>query len=190
MEKCEYMIEIGEEVVVSDPCYSPDTWCQGVVKNMLPGFYHCGGEIVETNGWGRRVSKIRILHETASEIPVYLEEESFEVGVDSGQAGIYDAEYYYDQYRDKSQREDWYNRVCDATWDENSGFAWDAIDGKCIVSASGYGDGSYVCRTGKNAAGQVIYVEIDYGIEDEEDDEWDDDYNYDESDDDDYEEDE
>lgn len=182
MENYDYMIKVGKEVMVSDPCYSPGTWCQGIVKNMLPGFYHCGGEIVETNGWGKRVSKIRILHESYSDIPSYLEEEDFEVGVDSGQAGIYDAEYYYDQFKNDEQREDWYNRVCDATWDDNSGFAWDMIDGKCIVSASGYGDGSYVCRTAKNQDGQIVYVEIDYGVEEDEDDEDWDDYDFDEED--------
>ena len=32
-------IQLGEEVMVSDPCYSIGTWCQIKLSNVLPGFY-------------------------------------------------------------------------------------------------------------------------------------------------------
>ena len=32
-------ITLSENVMVSDPCYSPDTWCQTKLNNVLPGNY-------------------------------------------------------------------------------------------------------------------------------------------------------
>ena len=32
-------IKLGNKVMVSDPCYGLDTWCQGVLENVLPGNY-------------------------------------------------------------------------------------------------------------------------------------------------------
>ena len=175
-------IEIGEEVMISDPCYEPGTWCQGIVKNMLPGSYRVGGEIVDCDTWGRRVSKIWILHEEYSEAPPNFNEEDFEVGVDSGQAGIYDSAYFHQQWKDKNTSEGWYSRVCDETFNKSVGFEFGTLDDKCVVSSSGFGDGSYTCYTSRNNDGKNVYVEIDFGVvEDDGDYEEDDDgdYNYD-----------
>ena len=57
-------ITLSENVMVSDPCYSLDTWCQTKLNNVLPGIYNvqveksdedvlgdccgvCGGEVEE-----------------------------------------------------------------------------------------------------------------------------------------------
>ncbi len=31
-------IELGDKVMVSDPCYDLDIWCQGVLENVKPRF--------------------------------------------------------------------------------------------------------------------------------------------------------
>ena len=167
-------IEVDGQVMVSDPCYEPGVWCQGIIKNMLPGSYRVCGEIADCATWGQRVSKIWILHEKYTEAPPNFNEEDFEVGVDSGQAGIYNLEYYLQQWADKKTSEEWYGRVCDETYTELNGFSFEALDDKCVVSSSGYGDGGYYCRTSRNNDGKIVYVEIDFGVVDDEDDEFED----------------
>lgn len=110
-------IKLGEKVMVSDPCYGLNTWCQGVLENVLPGTYNCNVEYSDEGDWGVRVSAIEVTHEDyAYEM---FEPEDFEVGVDSGQAGIFDYDYYCQYHTDSNDREhvddDWYNRVGDLT---------------------------------------------------------------------------
>ena len=110
-------IKLGEKVMVSDPCYGLNTWCQGVLTNVLPGIYKCEVEYKDEGDWGIRVSAIEVTHEDyASEI---FEPQDFEVGVDSGQAGIFDYDYYCQYHTDSNDGEhvddDWYDRVCNKT---------------------------------------------------------------------------
>lgn len=110
-------IRLGEKVMVSDPCYGLNTWCQGVLENVLPGNYKCEVEYKDEGDWGIRVSAIEVTHEDyAYEI---FEPQDFEVGVDSGQAGIFDYDYYCLYHTDTNDNEDvdddWYDRVCDKT---------------------------------------------------------------------------
>lgn len=130
-------ITLGEKVMVSDPCYGLGTWCQGVLKNVLPGQYDCSVEYSDEGDWGTRVSAIEVTHESCKGKFIFLECEDFEVGVDSGTAGIFDYEYYAKYHRDAKESEHvddyWYDRTGDLTfvtkknpdyvdfhWDENA----------------------------------------------------------------------
>lgn len=112
-------ITLGEKVMVSDPCYGLGTWCQGVLENVLPGAYDCNVEYNDEGNWGVRVSAIEVTHESCRGKFIALECEDFEVGVDSGQAGIFDYEYYAKYHMDATERphvdDDWYDMVCDLT---------------------------------------------------------------------------
>lgn len=112
-------ITLGEKVMVSDPCYGLGTWCQGVLENVLPGEYDCNVEYSNEGDWGIRVSAIEVTHESCRGRFIALECEDFEVGVDSGQAGIFDYEYYAKYHKDATEEEhvddDWYSMVCDLT---------------------------------------------------------------------------
>lgn len=44
-------INLGEKVMVSDPCYEMGTWCQDTIDNMLKGIYKCDLEMCDTV-WG------------------------------------------------------------------------------------------------------------------------------------------
>lgn len=105
--------------MVSDPCYGMNTWCQGAINNVLKGNYKCTVETSDEDAWGRRVSAIQVVH--ADYMNKFLEysKESFVVGVDSGQAGIFDYEYYKKYHSDDNETEhvndDWYWRVCELT---------------------------------------------------------------------------
>ena len=113
------IITLGEKVMVSDPCYGLGTWCQGVLENVLSGEYDCNVEYSDEDAWGIRVSAIEVTHESCRGKFIALECEDFEVGVDSGQAGIFDYEYYAKYHMEATERphvnDDWYDMVCDLT---------------------------------------------------------------------------
>lgn len=128
-------IRLGSKVMVSDPCYGLNTWCQGVIENVLPGNYECYVEFSDEGDWGTRVSAIQVTHADYNAILHHEVRESFEVGVDSGQAGIFDYDYYTKYHMDQSVRphmnEDWYYRVCDLTYvhKENPNYEPFSFDG-------------------------------------------------------------
>lgn len=113
-------IRLGEKVMVSDPCYGLNTWCQGVIENVLPGNYECYVEFSDEGEWGTRVFAIQVTHVNYDAALLNEAHEAFEVGVDSGQAGIFDYDYYAKYHMDQGVRphvnEDWYHRVCDLTY--------------------------------------------------------------------------
>lgn len=112
-------IKLGSKVMVSDPCYGLNTWCQGVLDNVLPGEYECTVEHSDEGEWGIRVSAIEVTHEDYKGKFMEMSPEEFDVGVDSGQAGIFDYDYYCKYHTDTNERDyvddDWYDRVCEIT---------------------------------------------------------------------------
>ena len=112
-------IKLGSKVMVSDPCYGLNTWCQGVLDNVLAGEYECTVEHSNEGEWGIRVSAIEVTHKNYKGKFMEMYPESFEVGVDSGQAGIFDYDYYCKYHTDANERDhvddDWYDRICNTT---------------------------------------------------------------------------
>lgn len=159
----------------SDPCYDRDVWCCGSFGNCAVGTWEGAALIVDQGDWGKRVAVLAARHKelgpdfTSIRDPkVYLMqngwvEESFEVGVDSGQAGLFDEAHYQDdavfdgmpkpehEYGDR-----WYNHCCDITLSDLS--AGTLPYG--VVSSSGYGDGAYVCYTHVGAEGKIDFAFI------------------------------
>jgi hypothetical protein len=150
-------ITLSENVMVSDPCYSLDTWCQTKLDNVLPGLYNVEVEKSdEGTGWGVRVSGITILHESITDDGVSLEwEDHSECGVDSGQCGIFCMTSYrndeiaegittptLDQpfeipFRDGGDK--WYEKMCQFTIHKDQFGSYDTG----VVTSSGIGDGQY-----------------------------------------------
>lgn len=112
------IITLGGKVMVSDPCYGMNTWCQGVLENVLPGNYRCEIRYSDEGDWGVRVAEIRATHVNYA-VDIFDKLEDFEIGVDSGTAGIFDYEYYARYHTDTSEKEHvnkhWYNNCCDKT---------------------------------------------------------------------------
>ena len=143
--------------MVSDPCYTPDTWCQTKLTNVLPGIYNVQVEKSDEGDWGVRVSGITILHESITDDGVSLEwEDHSECGVDSGQCGIFcmtsyrndelsesittpDVNFNLGDYRKDDGGEKWYEKMCRFTLSENQFGLYDTG----VVSSSGIGDGLY-----------------------------------------------
>ena len=150
-------ITLSENVMVSDPCYTPDTWCQTKLNNVLPGKYNVEvDKHDEGTGWGVRVSSITILHENYPNDHDLIWEGHSECGVDSGQCGIFcmtsyrndemsesittpDVNFNLGDYRKDDGGEKWYEKMCRFTLSENQ---WGLYD-TGVVTSSGIGDGLY-----------------------------------------------
>lgn len=104
-------INLNDKVRVSDPCYDVNTWCAGTLDNVLTGTYKCYSQDVDTGDWGVRIASIEVRHEDYLDVePTELQ--NIDVGVDSGQAGIYDYDYFAKNKEDKDREDAWYERVC------------------------------------------------------------------------------
>jgi len=160
---------VSGRVVVSDPCYEIGTWCQGILDKVRKGEWVCQVSIAQENACDRCVAELTAMRSPALDLgnPKWTAETSFEVGVDSGQAGIFDmAHYRDDRIADGVQRlsreiicgqEPWYSLCCDRT----SGSELGAGIIPCgVVSSSGFGDGSYRCYTQRDRDGYVIGIRI------------------------------
>jgi hypothetical protein len=141
--------------MVSDPCYTPDTWCQTKLDNVLPGKYNVEvDKHDEGTGWGVRVSSITVIHEDYVDDGDW--EQHSECGVDSGQCGIFCMTSYRNDemsvgittptldnpfvlpYNDKGG-DMWYEKMCHFTLHKDQ---WGLYD-TGVVSSSGIGDGQY-----------------------------------------------
>lgn len=186
-------IELGNVVMVSDPCYEDPTWCQAKLDNVLPGKYIVACEKSDTGDWGIRNSKLMAIHQDyATRLPqedaeiwtdpcplhttLNWELAPFEIGVDSGQAGIFDI----NSYRKKGLKmdvpnvfmkgvnmelleetigdDDWYLNMTKMTLSVKG---WGAYKNG-VVSRSGYGDGGYELYVIKNQDGQIVGMKIDF----------------------------
>lgn len=159
-------IVLGEKVRISDPCYDPDTWCAGTLENVNPGVYNCYVNFKDTGEFGIRVASIIAVHSEFDNENFKNPEivTNIDVGVDSGQCGIYDLEYFKRNQPDG----EWYDRVYYQASHKNNKFDAGTVDGKCFVSASGFGDGSYNCFVKYNDDGQIVFIEIRYLEEEDE----------------------
>jgi len=183
-DKCSFEVVSGE-VMISDPCYSVPTWCQGTVK-ARNGIWSPDAQIVSIDGWGTRVVELVACHEDYFEIDQahFMDEGpapvwkllSINVGVDSGQCGIFDLSHYRDDAAAKDayrltktsigqgrdgKGEDWYGLCCDRTL---SFYKWGTIP-YGVVSSSGVGDGSYdayaVMDGDEAIAIKIVYIPIE-----------------------------
>lgn len=158
-------ITIDGKVTVSDPCYEKGTWCQICDLEVLPGEYHPYIEYDEETG---RVSVLAIWHEDyeINEAEEFDEDLMPTVGVDSGQAGFFDSEYY-DSYCDNDCAKvdtDWYAHICALTIpdEEFDRHGADTFDGRCVVSSSGWGDGGYTCSVKRDEGGCIYALKLTF----------------------------
>ena len=167
-------IKLSGEVMISDPCYSIGTWCQTKVSNVLPGTYLANANRQDLGEWGQRIMSLVVIHED------YVGKNKrwyalSDIGVDSGQAGIFDmASYRNDAIAEEIESpeidfvlpirqdgDDWYTKMCKFTL---GGKGWGSYDGG-IVSSSGMGDGMYAVYVLKDKK-KIVGISIDFGITD------------------------
>lgn len=99
---------ISGVLVCSDPCYiHPDlgnTWCQGVVENVKKGTWIAEVEKTDSGSWGDRIATLTIVNKDSLDKDITLsnrveemystEPLNFGAGVDSGQFGFFDKDFY------------------------------------------------------------------------------------------------
>lgn len=175
-------ITLGKEVMVSDPCYTEPTWCQVKLDDVKPGIYNAYHKEHDSGDWGVRSSMLLVIHQDHTEDELEWDQEDGEVGVDSGQAGIFSYETYrkdglqmevptvgYDgrsfEWLDSLSRADevggdWYTKMCKKTLTTDG---WGTYD-QGIVSRSGFGDGSYSLYTAR-IDGEVVAMAVDFAVE-------------------------
>jgi hypothetical protein len=176
-------ITLGNEVYVTDPCYSVPTWCQLKFDNVLPGEWICWMVYDEHQGTNRN-AELHMQHKDHSASIDLMYDWFGDFGVDSGQAGVFDAASYRDDAAaanfktpridfvlpgDKIEGDAWYESICRYTLAEDGWGAYDAG----VVSSSGWGDGMYPVY-GAEVDGKIValnLVFIDQSADLEEDDE-------------------
>lgn len=165
-------INLTEEVMVSDPCYSVPTWCQHKLTGVLPGEYVTNAfRTSNTGGWGTRCAALVAVHKDYTEDTLsWRAVNGADIGVDSGQCGIFAMETYRNDaafmekpnffFPGNDQEGDiWYGHMCDRTLSEEQ---WGTYDGG-VVSSSGIGDGSYKLLVAKHK-GKIVGIAIDFFI--------------------------
>ena len=87
-------INLGPEVYVTDPCYSVPTWCQTKLTNVLPGEWIVS-MIYDEKGGSNRNAELYLVHKDyQGKNLLYDWDWLGDFGVDSGQAGVFDAASY------------------------------------------------------------------------------------------------
>lgn len=178
-------ILLSDKVRVSDPCYDNDVWCKTMLTDVLPGEYEVTVDRHDDESWGNRISQLQVVHKDYKHKNLVWNEHS-EIGVDSGQAGVFCESTYRNDTVDIKTPESrfsltlndqpgdaWYEKMCKFTL---SGQGWGSYE-TGVVTSSGYGDGGYplevVEEDGKIVGMRITYIFPD--DEEEEDEEWDDD---------------
>jgi len=149
----------GGILVICDPCYKRDYEPPLVNRiEVAPGI------------WEATVSyfsgRISLLEAGLSHAYAYKKEQlTDDAGVDSGQFGFFDDTIFpYYQEREFDDKEKFYGKCCDITLsDKQAGI----IDGKGVVSSSGFGDGSYNVIVGKDRAGRIVQISVEFISEEE-----------------------
>lgn len=171
------------KIRVSDPCYKKDYDVNdGLIVSVpaLNGEWTSVGTIVNEGRWGRRVSEISAEHSSFGEKSRFnYRVMSYTIGVDSGQAGIFDEEFFPEgELGEYDDLNNFYGKCCSKTHDENDhDVKFGIVEEGGFVSSSGYGDGSYdvdVYVDENNKAVKVVVVFIPEDEEEEED--YEDDY--------------
>lgn len=162
---------------ISDPCYDKKTWCSGIIEDVKNGVWEAYVKLEENEN---RVSELLVIHKNITKTALKNSnwiEQDIDVGVDSGQCGFFDEDFYPEE---KTEDDDsFYGKICDITLSRYYG----TIDFGA-VSSSGYGDGSYLCYTIDNKDGvigaKVVFIEESEIDEDDDDfEDYDNDIDYD-----------
>lgn len=162
---------LSGSVRATDPCYQRDSWCSQTFA-AVPGIWLAQCLTGPTN-WYHRVKALRIRHPSVAE-SIFEDGARFSkvgtAGVDSGQCGFFD-DTAYPTVSSEFEHEDgtFYKGCCDLTLNRRApgGGVIGAKYG--VVSASGFGDGSYSVLVANNEQGQALAAVLLFIGDDEED---------------------
>lgn len=104
-------IQLGEEVILTDPCYTPNESRNNKIK-VKPGTWNVS--YAQLGIYSNRPEYLILSHESYKETPKRLTKLPFTIGVDSGQLGITNVSEYENIYSGDS--EEWYDFICEKTY--------------------------------------------------------------------------
>lgn len=155
----------SDELRISDPCYEPGMCGLVVLENVKQGAWNAYVTHGATNWGGHRCKVLVAIH---SEYPKSLRitgKTDINIGVDSGQAGIFSVDAYHGGAEGGEYGSGgWYDTCCKITCGTKLGAG--VLEGGC-VSSSGFGDGSYNCFITRNGEAAVVGVKIIFISDDE-----------------------
>jgi len=128
---------IKGNLIISDPCYKRGTRCAIYNRRAKKGLWKA--HITKSDYY---IASLFVHH---AQHNIDINDDRFKlisknIGVDSGQCGIYSDEIYpYDSTGDYFDKNTFYGKVCHITEERD----WGIINEGGVVSESGAGDGSY-----------------------------------------------
>ena len=132
-----FQVKSGK-LIITDPCYDKEP---GNIVKATNGEWVASIKTKDFGDWGVRV--VSLTAEVKYYIPNSIFLRSLDVGVDSGQAGIFDAAAYPEgstgEFRDLSS---FYGQACQLTNSDNDDRA-NYLGEIGFVSSTGFGDGCY-----------------------------------------------
>lgn len=153
-------VTLGKDVIVTDPCYELDTWCNIVLDNVKPGKYHV--EFFEAeDSWDGHA--FLLTHEKYKLNVMPREQYAGTLGIDAGMVGIFPLDEFKNdsivpsgtrfQWKPNDEPgEKWYGAMCNANPY--------ILLSNCFNSSSGYGDGSAELRVDKNSKGEIYRMAV------------------------------
>ena len=147
-----FQVKSGKICIV-DPCYDRVNCKQ---ENFDVPAKNGVWEVFVKNKEGR-IAELRAW----CEIAPLIDDSEFFVGVDSGQAGIFDSEIYPhgSSTGDYGNTNTFYGKACELTLNQPY---WGIIDNRGVVVSSGHGDGAYQAKYAKNKRGEIVGVKIKF----------------------------
>jgi hypothetical protein len=104
-------IQLGEEVILTDPCYTPNESRNNKIK-VKPGTWNVS--YAQLGIYSTRPEYLILSHESYTETPKRLTKLPFTIGVDSGQLGVTNVSEYENIYSGDSEA--WYDFICEKTY--------------------------------------------------------------------------
>ena len=153
------------ELIVTDPCYDKPDF-NGKGSSASGGIYQAQAQSGKWDSftresdqgeWGIRVAELYAIHEKYDIRSLAVVNLNAEIGVDSGQAGIFDNQTYQGRIEDGDE----YERISSHTL---NGSLAGCVEYGC-VSSSGFGDGGYILF-GAHVDNRLVYAHIIYMYDD------------------------
>jgi len=159
-------IELSDTVIVSDPCYRRDTWCNAKDVAVKPGKYATYIVNKDEREGGISIPSLIVVHtDFVKSLKNNWEPYDCTIGIDSGLCGIFDDAAYPDYgytTGDYDDRDSLFGECCALT--PNRPYGGILRDRNGVVSSSGHcgGDSVLLCQY---HAGERIALMVDFGLE-------------------------
>lgn len=151
---------VSNKLRVTDPCYDMEIWCAHTLENVRNGKYTAIATRGNQGSWGDRISELTIKHESVlNKKRLRFRRLDVNIGVDSGQAGFFDYDYYNNVKLNEQLDASFYNEMCEFTLSADQV----GSNQNGVVSSSGFGDGVYSLQVaeenGEVVAARLIFID-------------------------------